>query len=83
MLARLGTWTGRLIAGLAFGLLVVGMALGPIPVLAQTRPATLGGAIANPKFSGQATFADGTVGAPLSRLPPRTALGSIGAAAIL
>lgn len=41
MLARLGAWTGRLIAGLAFGLLVVGMAVGPIPVLAQTRSATL------------------------------------------
>lgn len=60
MLTRLSEWTGRLIAGLAFGLLVVGMAVGPIPTLAQTRPATLGGVIANPKFTGSAKFADGT-----------------------
>lgn len=56
MLARLGAWTGRLIAGLAFGLLVVGMAVGPIPALAQTRSATLSGVIANPKFTGTGTW---------------------------
>jgi hypothetical protein len=48
-------WT-RLIAGLALGFLVVGLAVGSIPVLAQTRSATLAGIIANAKLTGQLTL---------------------------